>query len=92
MKAAFWRFAHKHYHSKSLSSLTDFAALTWALFFVLVYGTALLAGWSPNVSEAMIGVSLIGLPLMFGIAHRRIRLEASKGPTALYRKRVETNR
>lgn len=92
MKAAFWRFAHAHYHGKSLSSLTDLAALTWALFFLLVYGTALLSGWWPNASEAMVGVILIGAPLTFGIAHRRIRLEASKEPAALYRKRTETTR
>ena len=90
MKAAFWRFAHTHYHKRSLSSLTDLAALTWALFFALVYGAALLAGWWPSVSEATVGALLIGAPLTFGIAHRRIRLEASKGPDALYRKRVET--
>ncbi len=92
MKTVFWRFAHTHYHRKSLSSLTDLAALTWAVFFILVYSTAFLAGWWPNVSEAMIGAILIGAPLTFGIAHRRIRLEASKGPSALYRKRVETTR
>lgn len=62
-----------------------------AVFF-LVYVAAFLAGWWPNVSEAMVGAVLIGGPLTFGIAHRRIRLEASKGPGALYRKRVETTR
>jgi hypothetical protein len=92
MKAAFWRFAHRRYHSKSMSSLTDFAALAWALFFVLVYGAALLVGWWPDVSEALVGVALIGTPLTFGIVHRRIRLEASKGPDALYRKSVGTTR
>ena len=92
MKAAFWRFAHSHYHSRPLSSLTDFAALTWALFFVLVYGAALLAGWGPSVTEALVGVVLIGAPLTFGFVHRRIRLEAAKGPDALYRKRVSTSR
>ncbi|TYC96876.1 hypothetical protein [Novosphingobium sp. BW1] len=92
MKAAFWRFAHAHYHNKSLSKLADLAALIWGLFFVLVYGAALLSGWWPTMSEALAGISLIGVPLTFGIAHRRIRLEASKGPFALYRKRVEANR
>lgn len=92
MKAAFWRFAHSRYHSRPLSSLTDFAALVWAFFFVLVYSAALLAGWRPSVSEAMVGLVLIGAPLMFGIVHRRIRLEAAKGPDALYRKRVAASR
>lgn len=92
MTAAFWRFAHAHYHSKSLSPLTDVAALVWAFFFILVYGVALLAGWWPNVAEAIVGVSLVLVPLTFGLVHRRVRLEAVKGPDALYRKRVATNR
>ncbi|WP_342249406.1 hypothetical protein [Sphingomonas sp. OTU376] len=92
MKAAFWRFAHSRYHSRPISRLTDFAALTWAFLFVFVYSAALLAGWRPSVPETMIGLILIGAPLMFGIVHRRIRLEAAKGPDALYRKRVEASR
>ncbi|WP_230482101.1 hypothetical protein [Sphingomonas sp. Leaf21] len=92
MKAAFWRFAHQRYQSRLPSRLTDYAGLAWALFFALVYAAALLAGWWPNVPEAMVGAVLIGAPLTLGILHRRIRLEASKGPDALYRKRVETTR
>jgi hypothetical protein len=92
MKAAFWRFAHSHYQSKTPSRLTDFALMTWALFFTLVYGAALQAGWWPNVPEAMVGGVLIGVPLTLGILHRRIRLETFKGPDALYRKRIEATR
>lgn len=91
MRAAFWRFAHSHYHAKPLSALTDAAALTWVVFFILVYVAALMAGWRPNGTEAIVGATLIGAPLTFGILHRRIRLEASKGSDALYRKRLETD-
>lgn len=91
MKASFWRFAYRRYQSRTLSRLTDFAALTWALFFVLFYGAALLTGWRPSASEAMLGVVLIGTPLTLGFVHRRIRLEAAKGPDALYRKMVATS-
>jgi hypothetical protein len=92
MKAAFWRYAHKRYHSKSMSILTELAFFTWSLFFVIVYGAALLAGWQPSVLEAILGAALIGAPTAVGFAHRLIRLEALKGPGALYRKRLATSR
>ena len=92
MKAAFWRFAHRHYHGKSLSRLPEFAALVWGLLFTFVYGAALLAGWWPTVPEAFVGALLTFAPLTFCLVHRRVRLEASKGPDALYRKRVQTTR
>ena len=39
--------------------------------------------------EAVVGTILIGVPLVGGVLHRRIRLEAAKAPDALYRKRIE---
>ncbi len=93
MRAAFWRFAHKHYHRKAPSLLTDLAAFTWAAFFYLIYGAALLAGWRPNdATEVFVGAMLTAASLVLGILHRRIRIEASKGPDALYRKSLEANR
>jgi ACR3 family arsenite efflux pump ArsB len=87
----FWRVAHKYYRGKSPSVLTEAATFIWALFFILVYGAALLSGWRPDVAEAFVGTVLIGVPLTIGVLHRRIRIEASKGSDALYRKRIEAN-
>ncbi|PHQ62830.1 hypothetical protein [Sphingobium yanoikuyae] len=92
MKAAFWRFAHSRYQGRKPMLLTDIAAFMWFGFFVLVYGSAIIAGWLPSVIEAAVGILLIGGPLLIGILHRRIRIEAAKAPDALYRKRIETNR
>lgn len=92
MKAAFWRFAHMRYQGRKPMLLTDIAAFTWFTFFALVYGCAVLAGWKPGIPEALVGTVLVGLPLVGGVLHRRIRLEAAKGPDALYRKRIEADR
>lgn len=92
MNAMFWRLAHKRYHVRPPSLLTELAALIWAVFFILVYGAALLAGWPLGMADALIAIAVVGLPLTLAIVHRRIRLEASKGPDALYRKRIATNR
>ncbi|MCW6534286.1 hypothetical protein [Sphingomonas lycopersici] len=93
MRAAFWRVAHMRYHMKAPSRLTDLAAFTWAAFFILVYGAAILAGWRPNNAiEALVGLTLTATPLIVGILLRRVRIEASKGPNALYLKRVEASR
>lgn len=92
MKAVFWRFAHMRYQGREPTLLTDIAAFTWFTFFALVYGCAVLAGWKPGIVEAIVGTVLVGLPLVGGVLHRRIRLEAAKGPDALYRKRTEASR
>jgi len=92
LRAAFWRFAHQHYHRRQPSLLVDVAAFTWFAFFAMAYGAALLADWRPNVSEALVGMLFVGGPFTFGMLHRRIRIEASKAPDALYRKRLLTNR
>ncbi|AOH84609.1 hypothetical protein AWL63_12155 [Sphingomonas panacis] len=92
MRAAFWRFAHQHYHGRKPLFLVDVAAFTWFAFFALIYGAALLAGWLPDFIEALVGLFLIGGPLMLGVLHRRIRIEAAKSPDALYRKRLLTSR
>ena len=91
MKAAFWRFAHMRYQRRKPMLLTDIAAFTWFAFFALVYGCALLTGWRPDVLETVVGTLLVGVPLVGGVLHRRIRLEAAKAPDALYRKRSETS-
>lgn len=72
--------------------ITEIAAFTWFTFFALVYGSALVAGWAPMALETLIGILLVGIPLVVGVLHRRIRIEACKAPDALYRKRIETNR
>ena len=92
MRTAFWRFAHEHYQGRQPMLLVDVAAFTWFAFFAFVYGAALLVGWRPNASEAIVGLLLIGGPLTVGVLHRRIRIEASKAPDALYRKRLLTQR
>jgi len=92
MRAAFWRFAHQHYQSRKPLLLVDVAAFTWFAFFALVYGAALLAGWSPDFIEGLVGLLLVGGPLTLGVLHRRIRIEAAKAPDALYRKRLITSR
>lgn len=92
MKAAFWRFAHMRYQGRKPMLLTDIAAFTWFTCYALVYGCAVLAGWKPGIAEALVGTVLVGLPLVGGVLHRRIRLEAAKGPDALYRKRIEAGR
>ncbi|OWK33160.1 hypothetical protein [Sphingomonas dokdonensis] len=97
MSGMFWRFAHQRYHVRPPSRITELAALTGAVFFIIVYGAALLDGWPLGTADALIGIALIGIaligiPLASGIMHRRIRLEASKGPDALCRKRIATNR
>ena len=92
MRAAFWRFAHQHYQSRKPLILVDVAAFTWFAFFAVVYGAALLAGWLPNFIGVLVGLLLVGGPLALGVLHRRIRIEAAKGPDALYRKRLLTSR
>lgn len=92
MKAAFWRFAHQHYQSRRPLLLVDAAAFTWFAFFALIYGSALLADWVPNFIEVLVGLLLVGGPLIVGVLHRRIRIEAAKSPDALYRKRLLTTR
>ncbi|WP_342249026.1 hypothetical protein [Sphingomonas sp. OTU376] len=92
MRAAFWRFAHRRYQFRKPLILVDVAAFSWFAFFALVYGAALLAGWVPDVMEALVGILLVGGPLTLGVLHRRIRIEAAKSPDALYRKRLQANR
>lgn len=91
MRAAFWRFAHQRYQIRKPLLLVDVAAFSWFAFFALIYGAALLAGWVPDVMEALVGLLLVGGPLMLGALHLRIRIEAAKSPDALYRKRLQTN-
>jgi len=92
MKAAFWRFAHQHYHNRTPLLLADTASFTWFVVFTLIYGAALLAGWSPDFIEVLVGLLLVGGPLIAGVLHRRIRIEAAKAPDALYRKRLLSSR
>ena len=92
MKAAFWRFAHQHYKSRMPLFVVDAAAFTWFAFFALFYGAALLAGRSPDFTEVLVGLLLVGGPLMLGVLHRCVRIEAAKAPDALYRKRLLTSR
>ena len=92
MKAAFWRFAHSHYQTKKPLLLAEVALFVWFTFFALVYGSAMLAGWLPTIIETVVGVMLVVGPLALGLLHRRIRIEAAKGPDALYRKRIAANR
>ena len=93
MKAAFWRFAHRRYQGRKPMLLTDIAAFVWFTLFALVYGGALAKGWLPStITEAVVGIVLIGAPFTVGVLHRRSRIEAAKAPDALYRKRVETSR
>jgi hypothetical protein len=92
MRATFWRYAHQHYHDKRLGLGAELAAFTWGVFFALVYAAALSSGWRPDALAAGVGVILMGGPFTFGFLHRRVRLEAAKGPDALYRKRVEVTR
>ncbi len=92
VKAAFWRFAHSHYQTKKPLFLAEAALFVWFTFFALVYGSAVLAGWLPTIIETVVGVMLVFGPLALGLMHRRIRIEAAKGPDALYRKRVAVNR
>lgn len=91
MRAMFWRVAHRRCYAGRPSVAKEAAAFTWTLFFILVYGGALLSGWRPGVPEAIVGTILVGVPLTFGLAHRRIRLEARKGSDARFRKGVEAN-
>ena len=72
--------------------LVDVAAFTWFAFFALVYGAALLAGWLPDLIEVLVGLLLVGGPLVLGVLHSRIRIEGAKSPDALYRKRLLTTR
>lgn len=92
MRAAFWRFAHSHYQTKKPLLLAEVALFVWFTFFALAYGSAMLAGWLPTIIETVVGMMLIVGPLAIGLLHRRIRIEAAKGPDALYRKRIAANR
>ncbi|MEJ8630129.1 hypothetical protein P0F65_10365 [Sphingomonas sp. I4] len=72
--------------------LTEVALFSWFTFFTVVYGCAVLAGWLPTFIETVMGVMLVISPLALGFLHRRIRIEAAKGPDALYRKRIAASR
>lgn len=88
MKAAFWRFAHSHYQTIKPLVLAEVALFVWFTFFAIVYGCAVRAGWLPTFIETVVGIMLVVSPLALGLLHRRIRIEAAKGPDALYRKRI----
>jgi len=92
VKAAFWRLAHSHYQTKRPLLLAQVALFVWFTFFALAYGSAMLAGWLPSMIETVVGVMLVVGPLVLGLLHRRIRIEVAKGPDALYRKRIASNR
>jgi len=86
MQEWFWAFAYRHYHGKNLGRLIEAAVMTWGVFFVLVYMSAVVGGWIPNLADAVLGIFLSITPIFVGLAHRRIRIEAAKGNDALYRK------
>lgn len=88
MKATFWRWAHQRYHAKRMTILVEAAVFNWGLFWLLAYVGALYDGWQPDIPQMLFGMALPGPLLLVGYAHRRIRLEANKGPDALYRKRL----
>ncbi len=87
----FWKYAHRRYQNRTLSILSELAMGTWALFFVLVYAAAFIAGWYPTLAEAAVALCLIGLPLGYCIFHWRIRKEKAKGADALYRKLISVS-
>ncbi|WP_374414417.1 hypothetical protein [Novosphingobium colocasiae] len=87
----FWKYAHRRYQTRKLSVLPELAMGTWALFFVLIYAAAFMAGWYPTLVEAAVALCLIGLPMGYSILHWRIRKEKAKGADALYRKLASVN-
>lgn len=78
MRAAFWRFAHQHYHATRLTFVVELAAFTWMMFFTVTYAAAFIAGWWPDLPAGLVETVLIATPIAFGLFHRRIRLEAAR--------------
>lgn len=92
IRAAFWLAAHRRYQIRKPSIGAECAALTWFAFFAFVYGAALLKGWRTDFTGAVIGFALVGVPLIYVLAHRSIRIVRNKGADALYRKWLEVKR
>ncbi|OPH84273.1 hypothetical protein [Nitrobacter vulgaris] len=72
--------------------LAEVPLFAWFTFFALVYGSAMLARWLPTMIKTVLGVMLVVGPLALALLRRHIRIEAAKGPDALYRKRIAANR
>jgi len=89
-RQAFWRFAYKRYRGRRPSRLFELLLFSWATLFLAAYGGALIADFRYGLGFVIPGLFVVGLPLTFGLMHRRIRLERAKGPDALYRKRLAT--
>jgi hypothetical protein len=87
MREAFWRFAHRRYHNRRPPLGTEITLFLWGGFFAFVYSVAILEGWRPDgLAGVLVGVMLTIVPLTIGALHFRIRIEAGKGPDALYKK------
>ena len=92
MRERFWAAAHRIYHNKKPSRWAEAAMMVWGIFFLLVYISALFSGWKPDLVEAIIGLFLTFVPLTAGAMHLVVRVEASKGSDALYRKLLAVRR
>ena len=89
MNELFWRVAHRRYHHRVPGRLPEAALLVGGFFFLIVYSAALIAGWKPGDGlDVILGLAMTLVPLVMGAVHWRIRVEASKGSDALYRKLV----
>ncbi len=88
LSAAFWRFAHKRYQTRTPSLAFEFICLVWATFWAIVLAAAALAESGHTVGYLLFAIPWVGVPFALAIAHRTIRLEKGKGDEALYRKRL----
>ncbi len=92
LAGTFWLLAHKRYQTRKPIRGWETAAFIWSGLAAVIYGGALLIDFSGNMRFIPPGLIAVGLPLVLGVLHRKIRLEQSKGPDALYRKRLAAGR
>ena len=88
MIVSFWNFARKRYQINRPSLIFELALFLWSIFFITVYGSALLKGWIPNAIEFLVGCFFVIVPSSLLAMHVRIRIEYNKGSDAIYRKWV----
>lgn len=91
LKALFWRIAHARYNGRSPSRFFEVTWYCYAGIFAFGWAFALVTNWSANQHHLLRAALMVAIPLLIGLAMRRIRVEREKGNDALYRKRVQYN-
>lgn len=83
MKSLFWRLAYRRYAHRKPSTRFEYFTIGGVGMIALLGAAAIFINPTPANSLRLVVEMLI---VAIGLAHRRVRLERSKGPQALYAK------